>query len=247
MLEVSQLKKAFGRFQVITDASFKVQANEVVALLGPNGAGKTTMVNLISGHLRPDSGKITLDGADITEAPAHVRIAKGIARNFQITHLFEELSVLDNVRNCVLSTQHKLGRFFKPAASYRQATEEAMEILATFNLEQYAGGLADGLSEGDKKILDTAMAFALKSKFLLLDEPTSGVATADKFKVMDTIIAAIQKRGTATMIIEHDMDIVSEYTHRVMVLAEGHILADGVPAQVMEDKLVKETLFGVTD
>jgi branched-chain amino acid transport system ATP-binding protein len=247
MLEVSQLKKAFGRFQVITDASFKVEANEVVALLGPNGAGKTTMVNLISGHLRPDSGKISLDGADITDAPAHVRIAKGIARNFQITHLFEELSVLDNVRNCVLSTQHKLSRFFKPAAAYRQATDESMEILATFNLDQYANELADGLSEGDKKILDTAMAFALKSKFLLLDEPTSGVATADKFKVMDTIIAAIQKRGTATMIIEHDMDIVSEYTHRVMVLAEGHILADGVPAQVMEDKLVKETLFGVTD
>jgi branched-chain amino acid transport system ATP-binding protein len=247
MLEVSKLKKAFGRFQVINDVSLTVQENEVVALLGPNGAGKTTMVNLISGHLRPDSGKITLDGTDITDAQAHVRIAKGVARNFQITHLFEELSVLDNVRNCVLSTTNQLSRFFKPAAAYSQATDESMDILATFNLDQYADDLAEGLSEGDKKILDTAMAFALKSKFLLLDEPTSGVATADKFKVMDTIIAAIKKRGTATMIIEHDMDIVSEYTHRVMVLAEGRILADGAPAEVMEDKLVKETLFGVTD
>jgi len=100
---------------------------------------------------------------------------------------------------------------------------------------------------GDKKILDTAMAFALKAKFLLLDEPTSGVATSDKFKVMDTIISAIQKQGTATLIIEHDMDIVAEYTDRVMVLAEGHILADGASSEVMENKEVKETLFGVSD
>lgn len=247
MLEVSQLKKSFGQFMVISDVSFTVQANEVVALLGPNGAGKTTMINLISGHLKPDSGRITLDNKDITNAPPHVRIARGIARNFQITHLFEELAVLDNVRNCIFSVQGKLGRFFKPAGAYRRATEEAMDILETFSLEHLAGELGGGLSEGDKKVLDTAMAFALKSKFLLLDEPTSGVATSEKFKVMDTIISAIGKRGTATLIIEHDMDIVSDYCQRVLVLAEGVILADGEPAQVMDDKRVKETLFGVTD
>jgi branched-chain amino acid transport system ATP-binding protein len=247
MLEIQDLKKSFGRFQVINDASFQVRENEVVALLGPNGAGKTTLVNLISGHLRPDEGRILLGGKDITNAPPHVRIARGVARNFQITQLFEELSVLDNVRNCVFSVTGNMTRFFKPASAFRQATEEAMEILATFQLDQWAADLAADLSEGDKKILDTAMAFALKSKFLLLDEPTSGVATAEKFKVMDTIIAAISKRGTATLIIEHDMDIVSEYTHRVMVLAEGRILADGEPASVMEDPVVKETLFGVSD
>ncbi len=247
MLEVVDLKKSFGQFLAINQASFSVQENEVVALLGPNGAGKTTMVNLISGHLRPDSGRILLDDRDITNTPVHVRIARGIARNFQITQLFEELTVLDNVRNCIFSVKGQLGRFFKPAGSYRQANEEAMEILATFHLEELAHERGQALSEGDKKILDTAMAFALKSKFLLLDEPTSGVATAEKFKVMDTIIAAITKRGTATLIIEHDMDIVSEYTHRVMVLAEGRILADGAPAEVMQDKLVQETLFGVSD
>lgn len=247
MLEVAHIKKAFGEFQVINDVNFKVRENEVVALLGPNGAGKTTMINLISGHLLPDSGKITLGGKDITQAPPHVRIKMGIARNFQITHLFEELSVLDNVRNCVFSVKGQLSRFFKSAGSYTEATDRAMEVLATFNLDQWASEMAEGLSEGDKKILDTAMAFALDSKFLLLDEPTSGVATADKFKVMDTIIKAIGERGTATMIIEHDMDIVAEYTQRVMVLSEGAILADGDPGAVMEDKLVKETLFGVSD
>ena len=247
MLQVYKLSKSFGRFMVISDVSFSVKEKEVVALLGPNGAGKTTMVNLISGHLRPDAGQILLGDRDITGAPAHVRIALGIARNFQITQLFEELTVLDNVRNCIFSVEGRSGRFFKPAGFYEQATSEAMEILKTFHLEAFAGELAEGLSEGDKKILDTAMAFALKAKFLLLDEPTSGVATADKFKVMDTIITAIQERGTATLIIEHDMDIVAEYTHRVMVLAEGHILADGASAEVMADKQVKETLFGVSD
>lgn len=247
MLQVYKLSKSFGRFMVISDVSFSVKEKEVVALLGPNGAGKTTMVNLISGHLRPDTGQILLGDRDITGAPAHVRIALGIARNFQITQLFTELTVLDNVRNCIFSVKGRSGRFFKPAGLYQQATSEAMEILKTFNLDPFAGELAEGLSEGDKKILDTAMAFALKAKFLLLDEPTSGVATSDKFKVMDTIITAIQERGTATLIIEHDMDIVAEYTHRVMVLAEGHILADGASAEVMADKQVKETLFGVSD
>ncbi|MDZ7698463.1 MAG: ABC transporter ATP-binding protein [Deltaproteobacteria bacterium] len=247
MLRVDHLNKSFGRFMVIHDVSFSVEENEVVALLGPNGAGKTTMVNLISGHLRPDAGQILLGDRDITGAPAHVRIALGIARNFQITQLFEELTVLDNVRNCIFSVEGRSGRFFKPAGFYEQSTSEAMEILKTFHLDPFAGELAQGLSEGDKKILDTAMAFALKAKFLLLDEPTSGVATSDKFKVMDTIITAIQERGTATLIIEHDMDIVAEYTHRVMVLAEGHILADGASAEVMADKQVKETLFGVSD
>jgi branched-chain amino acid transport system ATP-binding protein len=232
---------------VISDASFSVDKNEVVALLGPNGAGKTTMVNLISGHLRPDAGKILLDDKDITTAPAHVRIALGIARNFQITQLFEELSVLDNVRNCIFSSEGRTGRFFKPAGAYRGEKEKGMNILETFNLAQFALEPASALSEGDKKILDTAMAFALNAKFLLLDEPTSGVATSDKFKVMDTIISAIQKQGTATLIIEHDMDIVAEYTDRVMVLAEGRILADGASTEVMADKEVKETLFGVSD
>ncbi len=247
MLEVRDLKKSFGRFLVIDGVSFRVAENEVVALLGPNGAGKTTLVNLISGHLRPDAGRILLSGRDITTAPPYRRIALGVARNFQITQLFEELSVLDNVRNCVFSVSGRLGRFFKPAASYHQATAEALDILATFHLDHLAELPAADLSEGDKKILDTAMAFALRSRFLLLDEPTSGVATADKFKVMDTIIAAISRRGTATLIIEHDMDIVSEYTDRVMVLAGGHILADGKPETVMQDPLVRETLFGVSD
>ena len=210
-------------------------------------AGKTTLVNLISGHLFPDEGQVRLDGRDITHASPFRRIKLGIARNFQITQLFEELSVLDNVRNCVFSDRDQLLRLIRPASGYKEATAEAIEILELFAMDRIKDEPASELSEGDKKILDTAMAFALKGKFLLLDEPTSGVATSEKFKVMDTIIRAIGQRGTATMIIEHDMDIVADYAQRVMVLADGDILANGTPQEVMEDKAVKETLFGVTD
>lgn len=247
MLEVKDLSKSFGRALVINQVSFAIEENQVAALLGPNGAGKTTLVNLISGHLQPDSGRILLSGRDITAEPPYRRIKLGIARNFQITHLFEDLTVLDNVRNCVFSVEDRLQRFFKPAAAYGRATEEAMAILGIFNLEHLAGELGAALSEGDKKVLDTAMAFALKPDFLLLDEPTSGVATSDKFKVMDTIIGAIRERGTATLIIEHDMDIVSDYSQKVMVLAQGDILAQGEPQAVMQDRRVRETLFGVSD
>jgi branched-chain amino acid transport system ATP-binding protein len=245
MLEVKNVVKSFGKFMVIQGVSFDIGQNEVVAMLGPNGAGKTTMINLISGHLFPDEGQVILGGKDISNSPPYQRIKAGIARNFQITHLFEELSVLDNLRNCLFSVAGNLSRFFKPASAYKEATEQACEILEVFNLAQFKDELGSGLSEGDKKILDTAMAFALKPDFLLLDEPTSGVATADKFKVMDTIISAIQAQGTATMIIEHDMDIVRDYAQRVMVLAEGQLLADGAPSEVMESQAVQETLFGV--
>jgi branched-chain amino acid transport system ATP-binding protein len=247
MLEVKDLVKSFGRSMVVNGVGFEIAENEVAALLGPNGAGKTTLVNLISGHLFPDSGQVVLSGKDITSQAPYRRIKQGIARNFQITQLFEDLTVLDNVRNCVISVEGRLQRFFRPAANYRRATDQAMQVLDIFNLSRHAGELAAGLSEGDKKVLDTAMAFALQPDFLLLDEPTSGVATSEKFKVMDTIIEAIREQGTATLIIEHDMDIVSDYCHKVMVLAEGRILAQGEPQAVMEDRSVQEILFGVSE
>ena len=239
------LTKRYGDSEVVRHVDIDVHPTEVVGLLGPNGAGKTTLVNLISGHLFPDSGRVTLGDKDITHASPYRRIKMGIARNFQITQLFEELTVLDNVRNCVFSDRNQLLRLFKPAVAYHQATAEAMDILELFQLTPVAGEPASELSEGDKKILDTAMAFALKSRFLLLDEPTSGVATAEKFKVMDTIVSAIRKQGMACMIIEHDMDIVSDYSDRVLVLSEGEIIAQGAPNDVMEQANVREILFGV--
>ena len=169
----------------------------------------------------------------------------GIARNFQITNLFEDSTVLDNVRVCLFSIYGKIKRGFLPANHYRAVTQEAIDLLDVFGIADKGDLLPPSLSEGDKKIVDTAMAFALKSRFLLLDEPTSGVATRDKFKVMDTIVAAIKREKMACMIIEHDMDIVSDYSDRVLVLSEGEIIADGRPKEIMEQDNVKEILFGV--
>ena len=131
------------------------------------------------------------------------------------------------------------------ADHYKDITKEAVNILSTFGLSEMLDHYPASLSEGDKKVLDTAMAFALKSRFLLLDEPTSGVATGDKFKVMDTIVAAIKKEKMACLIIEHDMDIVSDYSDRVLVLSEGVVIADGKPQEIMDRDNVKEILFGV--
>jgi branched-chain amino acid transport system ATP-binding protein len=245
MLNVKNLIKDFGRVRIINSTDFEVKEDEIVSLVGPNGAGKTTLVNLVSGHILPTSGKIEFFDHDITFASPYRRIKMGIARNFQITNLFEDNTVLDNVRTCLFSIYGKIKNGFLPASRYRTITPEALEILDVFGIADKKELFPPSLSEGDKKILDTAMAFALKSKFLLLDEPTSGVATGDKFKVMDTIISAIKRENLACMIIEHDMDIVSDYSDRVLVLSEGEIIADGIPNEIMEQDNVKEILFGV--
>ena len=245
MLKVNGLTKDFDKVRIINAAQFEVKGDEIVALVGPNGAGKTTLVNLISGHILPTSGKIEFLGRDMTFASPYRRIKMGIARNFQVTQLFADSTVLDNLKICLLSIYGKIKNGLIPAGRYKAITEEAIRILATFGISEKTDLLPGNLSEGDKKILDTAMAFALKSRFLLLDEPTSGVATGDKFKVMDKIVAAIRKEGMACMIIEHDMDIVSDYSDRVLVLSEGRIIADGAPSAVMEQMDVREILFGV--
>jgi branched-chain amino acid transport system ATP-binding protein len=246
MLKVRELIKDFGKVRIINSAAFEVNADEIVSLVGPNGAGKTTLINLISGHILPSSGRIEFLGHDITFISPYRRIKMGVARNFQITNLFADSSVLDNVRICLFSVYGKIKKGFLPANHYGAITQEAVDILDVFGISDKKDLLPPSLSEGDKKILDTSMAFALKSKFLLLDEPTSGVATGDKFKVMDTIISAIKKQKMACMIIEHDMDIVADYTDRVLVLSEGQIIADGRPKKIMEQDNVKEILFGVT-
>jgi branched-chain amino acid transport system ATP-binding protein len=245
MLHVEDLVKEFGKSRVINHVGFDVNHDEIVALVGPNGAGKTTLVNLISGHILPTSGKIEFRNHEITYASPYRRIRMGIARNFQITHLFDNNTVLDNVRTCLFSIYGKIKKRILPAHHYGDITREALDILNVFGIAEKKDLLPPNLSEGDKKILDTAMAFALKSKFLLLDEPTSGVATGDKFKVMDTIVAAIKKEKMACVIIEHDMDIVSDYADRVLVLSLGEVIADGKPNEIMEQDTVKEILFGV--
>ena len=245
MLIAENLRKYFGDVRAVDDVSFRIEEGEIVSLVGSNGAGKTTLVNLISGYLMPDGGKIRFRDNRITHASAYKRIKIGVGRSFQGASLFENATVLDNVRISLFSRYGKIKRGLLPAERYTEITNEAIEILRILNILDKRDLTPKDLSEGDKKVLDVAIAFALKSKLLLLDEPTSGVATGDKFKVMDTILAAIRKENISTLIIEHDMDIVADYSEKVLVMHQGKIIAEGKPEQVMENKQVLEVLFGI--
>ena len=209
MLAIDNLKKHFGFVKAVDNVNLDIAEGEIVSIIGTNGAGKTTLVNLISGYIKPDSGRILFFDKDITHASPYVRIKLGVGRSFQLIQLFSSSTVLDNVRTALFSKYGMIRRGLLPADRYSSVTEEAIKILDNFNMSDKKNLTPKGLSEGDLKILDIAIAFALKSKLLLLDEPTSGVATSDKFKVMDSIVSAIKKEGISTLIIEHDMDIVS--------------------------------------
>jgi len=245
MLIVKNLTKRFGGFTAVDDVNLEIKEGEIISIIGTNGAGKTTLVNMISGFLKPDSGTILFSDKDITFASPYIRIKLGVGRSFQLIQLFENSTALDNVRTALFSKYGMIRRGLLPADRYTSVTDEATKILKDFNMLDKKNLTPKALSEGDMKILDVAIAFALKSRLLLLDEPTSGVATQDKFKVMDSIVSAIRKEGISTLIIEHDMDIVSGYSDRVIVMHEGKILAEGKPDEIMENREVKATLFGI--
>ena len=201
MLTIDSLKKHFGSIKAVDNVHLEIKEGEIVSIIGTNGAGKTTLVNLISGYLKPDSGRILFLDRDITYASPYIRIQLGVGRSFQLIQLFAGSTVLDNVRTALFSKYGMIRRALLPADRYSAITDEAIRILENFNISDKKYLTPKGLSEGDLKILDIAIAFALKSRLLLLDEPTSGVATSDKFKVMDAIVSAIKKEGIATLII----------------------------------------------
>jgi branched-chain amino acid transport system ATP-binding protein len=247
VLEVSNLHSAYGRIEVLKGVSLEVRTGEVVALIGSNGAGKTTLVNLISGLLRADGGQIVFRGQDVTQQTVHQRIAAGIARSFQLVNLFDQLSALDNVALSIFSRQGKTRKLLALAETDRPVWQEAMDILHLFRMESKARILAGGLSQGERKLLDVAIAYALKPKLLFLDEPTSGVGTREKSPIMDTITAVVRSEHISAAIIEHDMDVVFSYSDRIVAMHQGAILADGTPDQIRRDERVLTTLIGTPE
>ena len=247
LLETRGLLKQFGEFRAVDSVDFRVQEGEVLALIGSNGAGKTTLVNLISGLLRADAGHIVFRGQDVTQQTVHQRIAAGIARSFQLVNLFDQLSALDNVALAIFSRQGKTRKLWALAEADRPVWQEAMDILQVFRMEAKARMLAGGLAQGERKLLDVAIAYALKPKLLFLDEPTSGVSTREKAPIMDTISAVVRSEGISAAIIEHDMDVVFSYSDRIVAMHQGTILADGTPDQIRRDEKVLTTLIGTPE
>jgi len=245
VLKTEQLKKHFGEVRAVDGVDLSVDKGSLTAIVGPNGAGKTTLINLISGLLMPDSGKVLFLDRDITKLPIHARARLGIGRCFQIVNLYEGLTVFDNIRIPLISSKGIGGNMISSLDAKRSVTEEAHEILGRFGLLERKNMIARDLPHGDKKILDIAVAYALNPAMLLLDEPTSGVSTFEKTKVMELTRGLIKGKGITALVVEHDMDVVSSYSDKIVVLHQGKVLAEGPPKEVMENHQVRSVFLGV--
>jgi branched-chain amino acid transport system ATP-binding protein len=244
LLQTIDLCKRFGDTRACDGVNFVVNKGEFLSLVGSNGAGKTSLVNLISAQLTPDSGRILFEDKDITAAGIHERIEAGIARSFQIVNLFDGLTVFDNVALSIFSREGKAVKMASLAEHDRDVRNEALDVLDQFGLHDKSNVLAGGLAQGERKLLDVAVAYALRPKLLFLDEPTSGVSTRDKTQIMDTVSAVVRAGTVTAVIIEHDMDVVFRYSDRIVMMHEGRFLADGTPEEIRANGEVASILLG---
>ena len=243
-LQTEKLTKSFGDTHAVDGVDFAIGEGEVLALIGANGAGKTSLVNLISGLIQPDGGTIFFRGTDVTHQPVHRRIQAGIARSFQIVNLFDELTVLDNVALPMFAREGMTRYFWSLADLHHAIWQEAQDVLRQFGLEGKSSALAGGISQGERKLLDVAVAYALKPRLLFLDEPTSGVSTREKAPIMDVVSSIVRSHRITAVVIEHDMDIIFKYSDRIVVMNQGAILASGSPEEIRQNETVKDAVFG---
>lgn len=243
ILEVENLTMHFGMIAAAEGENVAVQAGEFVSIVGPNGAGKTTFLNLVTGYLRPQAGRVRFMGHDIVGLHPNQVTALGVGRSFQIPQLFTSLTVLENVLVALSTATGHSGDFWH-SLKQNSRMERAHHILGQFGLDAQADRPASELPEGGRKLLDIALAFALRPKLLLMDEPTSGVSVEDKFGVMDTLVRVLKESNVTTMFVEHDMDVVRRYAGRVLVLREGQIIADGQPEAILSDPEIRRAVAG---
>jgi len=232
ILVCEALHKSFGAVSAAADVSLSFERESVTGLIGANGAGKTTFLNMVTGYLRPDSGRIRFDGRELVGLDPRRITALGVSRSFQIPQLFHSLSVRENLLVA------------EGIAAAERAEEATDEVLGRFNLAQYGAQPAAMLPEGVRKLLDVAMALVAKPKVLLLDEPTSGVAADEKYGIMDLVMGAVRGQGVTVLFVEHDMDIVSRYSGRVVAFYDGRVIADGEPGKVLGDAEVRRYVIG---
>lgn len=245
LLETRNVSKSYGVFRALENVSMAVRENELVSVVGPNGAGKTTLVNLLTGLLSPSSGEVQFMGSNIAGVGPVALADQGLARTFQLIQIFPKLTVADTIAAAVISRQKKRWRLFSRLSGDRQIDARVHEVAEIFGLSQRLNTIAASLSQGEKKLLDVASAFALDPQVILFDEPTSGVSTADKHSIMKTLVAAAKRAGVkGIVLVEHDMDLVSAYSTRIIALAGGRVLADLPPDQFFADPHLIETVIG---
>ena len=245
MLVVQDIHKSFGDFKAVNGASLQVQKGQIVAVIGPNGAGKTTLFKLICGHLRPDRGRVIFDGQDITRLPPHKICKCGVARSFQIANIFPRLTVFRNVQVSVLSEHKKSRVLFRSADNL--LVEETMRILDRVRLSDKAEVIAGSLSHGDLRILEIAMALGGRPRLLVLDEPTAGMSPDETKRTMDLVKVLSDREGLTILFCEHDMDIVFNVAHSIMVMHHGKTLIQSTPEEVRKNRDVQEAYLGTED
>jgi branched-chain amino acid transport system ATP-binding protein len=248
MLEVRSVSKSFNGVMAVDRVSAFVGRGEIVGLIGPNGAGKTTLFNLIAGSLRPSGGEIVLNGVALHNAPPHARIRRGLGRTFQIPRPFAGMTVLENV---VFAAQHQTGESILPnwflplriAAEERRNVEKATALLELVTLAKLAHEPARILSGGQRKLLELARILMADPEIILLDEPAAGVNPA-LLEIIIAKLAEINRRGVTFLVIEHNMELVSQLCRRVLVMAGGRLMCEGTPAEVAQDPRVVEAFLG---
>ncbi|ENN85019.1 putative ATP-binding protein component of ABC transporter [Rhizobium freirei PRF 81] len=242
IFEVSNLKKAFGGLTVTNNVSLSMAPGDRVALIGPNGAGKTSFVNLVTGNLPADSGEVRIAGQNVNKVDAIGRVRRGLVRSFQVTRLFQDMTPAEHVGMAVLQRTGRSGRMFGNFLAMRDVMAETEELLGTLGLAALAHRKVSEIAYGQQRLLEIAVAMALKPKVLLLDEPAAGVPQSDTGRIEQAL--ADLPADLAVLIIEHDMDLVFRFAKRVGVLAAGTIIFDGSPKDVTQDARVREAYLG---
>ena len=242
VMKVEGLTKAFGGVHAVSNVSFVVETGDHLVIIGPNGAGKTTLFNILNGQLKPTAGLIFYQGLDITDLPAHRRTHLGIGRSYQITSLFDELNVLDNMLLAVQGTKPERYQMFRPIKRNKKLINKAGELLESFDLWELRNERVANISYGAQRKLEIALSMASDAKLLLLDEPSSGLTAAESAELC-TRIGNLGKNITL-ICVAHDMDLVFGIATRIMLLHYGEIIIEGKPEQIKESSIVKEIYMG---
>lgn len=242
LLRIKNLKKHFGGNIAVDDVSFELAAGEMLALIGPNGAGKSTAFNMIGGQLPASAGSVLLNGAELLGASPRKIARLGVGRTFQIAAVFSSLTVLENVQMALLAHRRKTYSFWRPAA--RLAPDRALELLTQVGMHEQAHRPCSELAYGDVKRVELAIALACEPRVLLMDEPTAGMAAAERNALIALVQQLVRRHNLAVLFTEHSMDVVFAYADRVIVLARGQIIAQGNADQVRQDPRAQEAYFG---
>jgi branched-chain amino acid transport system ATP-binding protein len=242
VLEIRGLRKAFAGFVAVDGVSLDVATRQIVAVIGPNGAGKSTFFNLITGHLRPDAGKVLLDGSDITGVPPHRICRMGIGRSFQRTNIFTKLTVFENIQAAFLAQRGRGRDFWSRSENFYRTDTEA--LLAAIGLDHEAHTTAGTLSYGNQKQLELGIALASEPSVLLLDEPTAGMSASETHDTIRLLARLAAERGLTLLFTEHDMEVVFGIAEKIAVLYQGRLLAEGTPDEVRGDPEVRRVYLG---